>query len=388
MTARILHVARVVTGLSTVHAPGTVVVDDKHIAWVGTPDQLPDTWTTNKPHQIHLPQATLLPGLIDAHVHLAFDHSADPHRAAEKWGTAVQQLLHGGITTARDLGAPHHTDISAVAGTSGPRILSAGVPLTIPGGHCDEFGGSVTTAADIDRIVSHNAERGAAWIKVMVTGGFTSRGPSSPYSPQFTDTQLADIVAAARDHDLPVAAHAHGTAGIRQAVEAGVDSLEHCTWMTENGFHLDHGIVNAIAEQRILVCPTINHLARHASGRLPWPVRRAQLVAMLSAGVRIVPGSDAGIPHTPHHLYGRSLPAYTDLGFSPAEVVDLVTRRAAEALRVGHLTGTLTAGRAADLIAAPGDPTRELHALTTPILVMSSGHLHYLDINAEEDTPR
>jgi len=389
MTTRILDAARVLTDLGTIHTPGTVVIDDQRIAWSGTPDKLPDTWNTDSHQRIRLPGATVLPGLIDAHVHLAFDQTPTRHSAAaQKLSTAAGQLLRAGITTARDLGAPHQTDISATTDTSGPRLLAAGVPLTVPGGHCNEFGGSITTSADIDRIVARNIKRGAAWIKVMVTGGFTSRGHSSPYEPQFTNAQLSDIIAAAREHGLPVAAHAHGTAGITQAVAAGVDSIEHCTWMTEDGFHLDQNIVSAIVEQRILVCPTINHRARHASGRLPWPVRRAHLDAMLSAGVQIVPGSDAGIPHTPHHMYAHSLPAYTDLGFSPAQVVDLATRRAAEALRVGHLTGTLTAGRAADLIAVPGDPTRALHTLTTPILVMTSGHLHYLDNTAKEDPQR
>jgi imidazolonepropionase-like amidohydrolase len=387
MTVRIIHAARVITGLGAALTPGTVVIDDQHIAWVGTPNWLPDEWVANPPERFRLPQATVLPGLVDAHVHLAFDQTIHRHRtAAQALRAATRQLLRAGITTARDLGAPRYIDTTAMAHTSsGPRILCAGVPLTVPGGHCDGFGGSVTTAADIGRIVAHNAERGAAWIKVMVTGGFTSRGRSSPYTPQFTDTQLADIVAAARDRGLPVAAHAHGTAGIRQAVAAGVDSIEHCTWMTDDGFHLDHGVVHDMVDRQILVCPTINHLARHATGRLPWVVRRAHLDTMLNAGVQLVPGSDAGIPHTPHHMYAHSLPAYTDLGFSPADVVDLATRRAAEALRIGHLTGTLAAGQSADLIAVPGDPTRELHVLTTPIFAMTTGHPHYLDTNAEED---
>ncbi|QIS22177.1 amidohydrolase family protein [Nocardia terpenica] len=157
--------------------------------------------------------------------------------------------------------------------------------------------------------------------------------------------------------------------------------------MVPGGFDLGHGVVREILDRRILVCPTVNHHARAATGRLPWPVRREQLRVMLAAGVEIVPGSDAGIPHTSHRMYPRPLDFYTDLGLTPADVVGLATRRAAEALHCGHVTGTLTAGRSADLIAVHGDPIQDLHTLTTPILVMAAGHLRHLHAtpHAEED---
>jgi imidazolonepropionase-like amidohydrolase len=109
---------------------------------------------------------------------------------------------------------------------------------------------------------------------------------------------------------------------------------------------------------------------------------------MLDAGVQLIPGSDSGIPHTPHDRYADSLSTYTDLGYTPTEVIDLATRRAAEALRIGHLTGTLTAGQSADLIAVAGDPTRNPETLTTPSLVVAAGKLHYPDAETttEEDT--
>nr|WP_280249227.1 amidohydrolase family protein [Nocardia abscessus] len=110
---------------------------------------------------------------------------------------------------------------------------------------------------------------------------------------------------------------------------------------------------------------------------------------MLDAGVRMVPGSNSGIPHTPPGSYPHSLSAYLDLGLTPAGVIDMATRLAADALRIGHLTGTLTAGLSADLIAVPGDPTRGLDLLTTPILTVADGHPHHPDTPPEaEEQPR
>ncbi|MBF6163110.1 amidohydrolase family protein [Nocardia cyriacigeorgica] len=398
MSARIITAARVLTGRGATHAPGAVVVDEGKIAWVGPASDRPGGWQGAGIERIDLPQATVMPGLIDAHVHLSFGGAAYPPAAiqattrldvAATIRTGLAELLRAGVTTVRDLGAPRYTDIDTLTRHHDrPRVRTATIPLTLAGGHCHGLGGAVDTLTEIRDLVAANAARGADWIKIMGSGGFTTGGASSPYEPQFTDTQLRAAVDAAHRHGLPVAAHAHGTAAIRQAVAAGVDSIEHCTWMTADGFDLDHGLVREIADRGILVCPTINHLARSAAGRLTWPVRRDHLRVMLDAGVRLIPGSDSGIPHTPPGRYPHSLPVYLDLGLSPAEVIDLATRQAADALRIGHLTGTLAAGLSADLIAIPGDPTRDLDLLITPILTMAAGHLHHPDAvpEAEEDT--
>ncbi|WP_067865924.1 amidohydrolase family protein [Nocardia shimofusensis] len=395
MSAHIITAARVLIGHGATHTPGAVVVEEGKIAWVGPTSDLPGEWSNLGVGQIDLPEATVLPGLIDAHVHLAFGGAVHPPAAvpattrldvANIIRAGLAELLDAGVTTVRDLGAPHYTDRDTLTRTyNRPRVLTAAIPLTVTGGHCHGLGGAVDSIAGIQDMVAANAAHGADWIKIMGSGGFTTGGASSPYEPQFTDTQVAAAVDAAHDHGLPVAAHAHGTAAIRQAVAAGVDSIEHCTWMTADGFDLDHGLVREIADQGILVCPTINYLARSATGRLPWPVRRDHLRVMLDAGVRLVPGSDAGIPHTPLGRYPHSLPAYLDLGLSPAEVIDLATRRVADALRIGHLTGTLAAGFTADLIAVPGDPTRDLDQLTTPILTVAAGKLHHSDATPEAE---
>ncbi|MFC8529167.1 amidohydrolase family protein [Nocardia sp. NPDC057227] len=397
MTTRVITAARVRTGHGAVHAPGAVAIDHGRIAWAGPATDLPPAWNTPEVMRIDLPEATVLPGLVDAHVHLAFGGATVPPTAsgplawrevAATIRSGLTELLTAGVTTVRDLGAPRYVDIDTLTQTNPrPRVLTATIPLTVPGGHCHTLGGAMDTCTAIRNLVEVNTLHGADWIKVMITGGFTTSGASSPYEPQFTDAQIRAAVEAAHDHGLPVAAHAHGTAGIRQAVTAGVDSIEHCTWMTATGFDLDPGLVREIAARDIPVCPTINHLARTATGRLPWAVRREHLRVMLDAGIRLVPGSDAGIPHTPPGRYPQSLPAYLDLGLTPAEVIDLATSGAADALRIGHLTGTLTAGLGADLIAVPGDPAHDLTALSTPILTMAAGHLHHrAEPDAQEDT--
>lgn len=397
MTTYILTAASVLTGLGTTHSPGTLAIDGRRIAWAGPTHDMPDDWNNAGAERIDLPDATVLPGLVDAHVHLSFGCAVHPpaeNQAITRSDLAaniragLSELRNVGVTTVRDLGAPHYTDLDTLAMfPAGPRVLTATIPLTVPGGHCHDLGGAVDTLSGIRNLIAANAARGADWIKIMVTGGFTTGGRSSPYEPQFTDTQVRAAVDSAHEHGLPVAAHAHGTAGIRQAVTAGVDSIEHCTWMTRDGFDLDHGLIHEIVDRGILICPTINHLARTATGRLPWAVRRDHLQRMLDAGVRLLPGSDSGIPHTPPGRYPYSLPAYSDLGLTPAQVIDLATRHAADALGIGHLTGTLAAGYSADLIAVPGDPTRDLDLLTTPILTMTAGHPHHPDAlpKAEED---
>lgn len=398
MTAYILTAAHVLTSLGSTHTPGALVIDGRRIAWVGPAHDVPDDWINIGVERIDLPDATVLPGLVDAHVHLAFGCAAHPPtailaatrpEAAATIGAGLAELRNAGVTTVRDLGAPHYTDLDTLAMLpAGLRVLTATIPLTVPGGHCHGLGGGVDTLTGIRNLVVANAARGADWIKIMITGGFTTGGRSSPYEPQFTDMQVRAAVDTAHEYGLPVAAHAHGTAGIRQAVTAGVESIEHCTWMTCDGFDLDQGLIREIVDRGILICPTINHLARTATGRLPWVVRREHLERMLEAGVRLLPGSDSGIPHTPPGRYPHSLPAYTDLGLTPAQVIDLATRHAADALGIGHLTGTLAAGYSADLIAVPGDPTRDLDLLTTPILTITAGHLHHpaTTPDAEEDT--
>ena len=218
------------------------------------------------------PGSTIMPGLIDSHVHLGFDGGPQP-AARMRAETDEQQLvlmlrnardlLGVGVTTARNLGSRAYLDVvvreAIAAGLArGPRLVAAGPPVTVTGGHCWFMGGEADSEDDLRRIVRTHHKRGADLIKVMATGGFMTTG-SAPWYAQFTAEQLAVIVAEASRIDKPVAAHAHGLEGIRRAVRAGVTTIEHCSWVTDtNDRRFDEQLAAQIAERGIVVCPTIN----------------------------------------------------------------------------------------------------------------------------------
>jgi imidazolonepropionase-like amidohydrolase len=211
-------------------------------------------------------------------------------------------------------------------------------------------------------MVRTHHKRGADLIKVMSTGGFMTTG-SAPWYAQFSQTQLAVIVEEAGRVDKPVAAHAHGIEGIRRAVEAGVTTLEHCSFVTEtNERRFDEPLAARIAERQIFVCPTINVNAPYVA-KLTGIVVGEHAKAMHEIGVRIIAGTDAGIDNTPHHQYVGGLVYHVTLGFKPREVLAMATTEAAAALGVGALTGRLAAGYDADLIVVHGDPQADIAVL-------------------------
>lgn len=373
MVQRIIDAARVLTGTGRACSPGSVVVDGPSIAWVGDTGDLPANFSDPTIERLVLPDATVLPALIDAHVQLT------PRRAALAANpTAGAALVRGGVATVRDFGAPGTARLGP-----GPRVLSSGTLLTGDRGH-GRTHGEIATLDDVEYLIGENHRRGATWISVQVTGSLTDGGECSPYELHFTDDRLTAIVHAAHDRELPVAAHAHGSVGIRQAVEAGVDSIEHCTWLTSGGFELDPGLVRALATRGIPVCPTVNHHSRHTGNRLPWRQRQAHLRRMAEAGVPLLPGTNADGHRIAHGRFADALAAWTELGLTPARILESATRQAAQALGVGHLTGTLEVGKSADLIAVRGNPTQCLDVLAAPLLVVTNGHLHDLAALAEQ----
>ena len=317
-----------------------------------------------------------MPGLIDSHVHLAFDGGPNP-AARMRSETDEQQLvlmLHSardllgvGVTTARDLGARAYLDVvvrdAIAAGLArGPRMVVAARPITVTGGHCWFMGGEADSDDELRRMVRTHHKRGADLIKVMSTGGFMTTG-SAPWYAQFTRAQLAVIVEEAGRVDKPVAAHAHGIEGIHRAVEAGVTTLEHCSFVTEtNERRFDEPLAARIAERGIFVCPTINVNAPYVA-ELTGIVVGEHLKAMHEMGVRLIAGTDAGIDNTPHHQYVGGLEYLVTLGFRPADVLAMATTEAAAALGVDAITGRLAPGFDADLIVVDGDPSTDIAAL-------------------------
>lgn len=185
-------------------------------------------------------------------------------------------------------------------------------------------------------------------------------------------------MAEARRFGLPVAAHAHGTEGIAAAVAAGVDSIEHCTWMGRTGFDVREDLVDAIAARGIAVCPAASpdwrgfaerfgrERAEEMFGRLRWMAER---------GVRLLPGTDAGVPHAVFDGFVSSLEFFGHIGLDPAEIVDLATAGAARALGIDGDTGRLEPGLRADLLVVDGDPLTDLGALRSVRLVVAGGRM-------------
>jgi imidazolonepropionase-like amidohydrolase len=371
---------------------GAVLVIDGKIGAVGSRAELA-TLAPEGIRELAFPQATLLPGLIDCHVHLAFDASADVVAALqateddellEGMTARARQLLDAGVTTARDLGdrgglVVRLRKLIDAGEAPGPRLLSATAPLTLPGGHCWFFGGEVDGERAIREQVRRNAEAGADVIKVMATGGHLTPGGAAMWEPQFTPEELQVVVEEARRHGLPVAAHAHGTDGIVAATRAGVDTIEHCTWLSTRGVDVREDVIAEIAARGIYVCPALSRNWKGLAKRFGAELTETLLGHLGEAdakGVRLAAGTDSGIPGAVFGDYVGALEVFEHVGFSNERIIELATAAAADALGLGNTTGRIQAGLQADLIVVDGDPTHDLQALRQVRHVFTQGREH------------
>jgi len=343
---------------------------------------------------VSLPNQVVLPGLIDAHIHISLDPTVSdplqqerlaPLERMQAMQARALAMIRAGITTARDLGGGAGLELElrdriARGDCPGPRLLCAGQPLTSPGGHCHFWGGEAAGLQEIHAVVDRQIERGSNWIKVMATGGVFTKG-TKPWKPQFSQAELSAIVVRAREQGREVAAHCHGTRGIANAVEAGVRTIEHCSFAGETGFgtDFDPAVVARIVSQRAWVSPTVNlGWARRIEkdGEPTEFFRRMSrtLGELRSAGARFVASTDAGIPGVAHDRLAKGLAAFQRYsGLTPVEVLRTATSGAAEALGIAAETGSLRPGLSADLMVVAGDPLRDLSLLEKPSLVIARG---------------
>ena len=392
MNALVLRGVRVWDGEAQVVSPDpvSVRVESGRIAAIG-----PEPGLERGARPIDLAGCVALPGLIDAHVHLDLDPAlASPaEQAAVPRAERVRRLeqraramLRAGITTARDLGGGDWLELDlrdriASGVVRGPRLLCAGQPVTRRGGHCHFWGGEAEGGAEQLEVIERQLGRGADWIKVMATGGVFTKG-TRPSEAQFGAEELREMVAAAARAGRPIAAHCHGSVGIRHAVAAGVRSIEHCSFAGAEGFgsDLDPRLVAALARSQSWVSPTVNvGWGRRARGEDGAPsdffARMSKVLrALHAAGVGIVASTDAGIPGVEHHRLAAGLAALADYaGLSPREVLRSATARSADALGLGPVCGRLQAGLAADVLVVEGDPLQDLGCLERPRLVLARG---------------
>ncbi|MER6952549.1 amidohydrolase family protein [Streptomyces sp. NPDC000618] len=394
----LITAGRVLTDSGTYLEDGAVLVEGDSIAEVGPRTQFTDRAGTDGIH-LAFPDATVVPGLIDAHVHLVFDGGGDPvaalHESSDEkllqdMRQRAAQLLSSGVTTVRDLGDRNGLALRLAAEISrgsapGPRIVSAGTPATPPGGHCHFLGGEVSGVAEVRELVRRNLAGGAGVIKAMVTGGgLTKEGPKS-WQSQFSAEELQALVDEAHQAGVPVAAHAHGADGIAAAVEAGVDTIEHCTWMTADGFDLRQDVLKKIIDQGIAICPAVSPHWQMLP-RFFGEERAAEMFGlvreMAEAGAKLIAGTDAGVQRAGFDGLVPALAFYEHLGLPNSKILDMATTDAAEGLGLGDKTGRIAPGLRADLLVVDGDPLADLGALRQIRTVIAAGRVHEADSTA------
>jgi imidazolonepropionase-like amidohydrolase len=380
--------------------PGLVVVQGQRILAVGANATIPAGARV-----IDLGDATLLPGFIDAHVHIADDH--DDNWAAGIYNTMLrfpaEQAFHAahnakvtleaGVTTVRVVGAADFVDVALRNAineglTEGPRMLVAGHAIGSTGGHCDSSPyppNRVTPAGPMEGVCNGPEEcrlatrlqmkYGADVIKVCASGGVLSE--SDPVDvPQLTPDELHAIMSEAHSWGRKVAAHAHGDLAAKLAVEAGVDSIEH-------GSFVQPATLQLMKSKGVYLVPTrmtqvwVNTKADTyppkiaAKARAAYAAHAAMMKNALKIGVPIAFGTDAAV--FPHGLNAQEFGDYVDLGMTPSAALLTSSQGAAKLLGVDKDTGTLETGKFADVVAVPGNVLQDIRATEKPVLVMKQG---------------
>ena len=401
-TPLLLRNARLIDGTGAAPKPGTdVLVEAGKISQVGPALTAPAGATV-----IDLGGRTLLPGLIDAHVHLANTPQASHAEAVLRGVTSTdadtalravanaRATLLAGFTTVRNVGGTladrSLRDAVARGLVPGPRILVANYAIGSTGGHCDDTNGlspdlfpapgfevGIADGPDaLRKAVRHQIKQGADVIKICATGGVLSQGDGVGV-PQLTPDELAAIVDEANRADRKVAAHAHGTVGIKDAVRAGVHSIEH-------GSMLDDEAIRLMKKRGTYLVPTVSVGAyvedAARSGKLSpgssakalaiAPRMRDSLTRAYKAGVKLAFGTDAGVFE--HGTNAREFSALTALGVQPMDAILAATRNAAELLGLTDV-GIIKPGNIADLVAVDGDPLADIKTLERPALVVHDG---------------
>ena len=374
-----------------------IVVERGRIEYVGPANASPTTSAKVLDLQGH----TILPGLIDMHVHLTSGggyHGYErlkltDERRAILGVVHAKQTLMAGFTTVRNVGAGSFGDVALRDAINdgdipGPRMLVSGPPIGITGGHCSdnnllppEYDISGEGVADgpwaARTAVRRNIKYGADLIKTCSTGGVLSKG-TKVGAPQYTVEELTALVDEAHSRGLKVASHAHGAEGIINALVAGADTIEHASFIDDKGIRLAIE-KNAALSMDIYVTEYI--LGEGASSgileeslekeRMTGATQRANFRKAVEAGATIVYGTDAGV--YPHGQNAKQLSRMTRFGMTPLQALQSATTVAAEVMGLGYEVGKIEAGYAADFVAVEGNPIEHIELLETPSAVIKGG---------------
>ena len=403
---RAAHMLDVKTG-RTVDNPVIVINADRITSISGT---APANATV-----IDLPGATLVPGLIDAHTHIigkgtnfGYQELAESIPSATLWGARNARVtLEAGFTTVRNVGASGYADVALRDAINdglvpGPRMLVSGPPLGITGGHCDDnllpysYHETAEGVADGIENVQHKTREvikyGADVVKICATGGVLSKG-DDPQASQFTLEEMKAIVADAHRLGRKVAAHAHGAQGILWATEAGVDSIEH-------GSYIDDAGIAAMKQHGTYLVPTVYlqtwMLENAQSIGLPpmyagkmrqiIGIARKNLTHAFASGVKVAFGTDAAV--YPHGLNAHEFNEYVHMGMTPLQAIQTATVNAADLLGWSDRVGSLEPGKFADIVAVSSDPTKDVTTLEHPVFVMKGGVVYRNETGAAGATSR
>lgn len=392
----------VLTG-KVVEFPAIFVGEDGRIASIA--DARTVRWGSDVKH-INLSGKTLLPGLIDMHVHLDGPADIGGYRGLEFtdsfWGmTAVgnaHAMLKAGFTTVRNVGSGNRNDIGLKQAIEngyavGPRIVPAGYALGATGGHCDSTflppslekaekeEGIADSPDELRYQVRRQRKYGAEVIKVCATGGVFSRN-TEPGQQQLSESELRVIADEAHQWGLRVAAHAHGGDGIKAAIKAGIDTIEHASLVDDEGIKLAAARVRPVWFSMDIYNTEYTQSEGAKNGVLEDNLRKDREVAQIQrdnfrkahkAGVKMVFGSDAGV--MPHGEIGKQFRVMVEYGMTPLEAIQAATRNGAQALGREKDVGAIAVGRYADIIAVDGDPLTNVRELESVDAVVKSGKL-------------
>ena len=380
---------RVVDGISDEPLQNAaVLVEDGRIVSVGPEGDLSDDIVI-----VDLGDATLLPGLIDTHVHLVWSASAEPHALVESEPRAVTALrcadnmkkhLEAGVTTVRDVGSTDGMAIDMSRAVQlgvlpGPRVVASGRSIAMTGGHGWFLGQEADGPDAVRSAVRQEIKNGAGCIKLMASGGVYGHA-EEPGSPQLSVEEMSAGVEEAHKAGKKVAAHAYSGEAMNNALDAGVDSIEH-------GSFIDRDTAEKMRELGTYLVPTMSVYAamdekgvdlgapeyiQRKTKEVLAATREALRIAM-EAGVKIAAGTDCGAPGHPHGTLPMELRLMVEAGATPMQAIQFGTSAAAELLGLETEIGTLEAGKKADLIAVDGDPVADIRNFEEVKLLVLEG---------------